>query len=101
MRGKRPKLGEPCPKVRLSQDRLAIVSLSLGLSPLPQLSWVRGERPKLGEPCPKVRLSQDRVRLSQDRMAIVSPSLGLFPSPNLAGGGGKDLSSVKTIGILS
>ncbi len=24
-RGERPKLGEPCPKVRLSQDRMAIV----------------------------------------------------------------------------
>jgi len=45
---------------------MAIVSPSLGLSPLPQLSWGRGERPKLGEPCPK-------VRLSQDRMAIVFP----------------------------
>jgi len=66
VRGKRPKLGEPCPKVRLSQDRMAIISPSLGLSPLPQLSWGRGERPKLGEPCPK-------VRLSQDRMAIVFP----------------------------
>jgi len=52
VRGKRPKLGEHCPKVRLSQDRLPIVSPSLGLSPLPQLSWGKGERLKLGEPCP-------------------------------------------------
>ncbi len=66
MRGKGTKLGEPFPKVRLSQDRMAIVFPNFGLSPLPQLSWVRGKRPKLGEPCLK-------VRLSQDRMAIVFP----------------------------
>ncbi len=29
MRGKGSKLGEPCPKVRLSQDRLAIEPLAL------------------------------------------------------------------------
>ncbi len=27
MRGKGPKLGEPCPKVRLSQDRMPIVGV--------------------------------------------------------------------------
>ena len=63
VRGKGARLGEGCPKVRLSQDRMAIISSSLGLSPLPQLSWGRGERPKLGEPCPKVRLSQDRMAI--------------------------------------
>jgi hypothetical protein len=35
VRGERSKLGKPCPKVRLSQDRLPIFSPSLGLSPLP------------------------------------------------------------------
>ena len=40
MRGKCSKLGEPCPKVRLSQDRLSIepfarISLSLSLRPIP------------------------------------------------------------------
>jgi len=45
VRGEMPKLRGPCPKVRLSQDRLPIFSPSLGLSPL---SWGRGERPKLG-----------------------------------------------------
>ncbi len=49
MRGKGSKLGKPCPKVRLSQDRGKGTMLG------------EGEGSKLGEPCPKVRLSQDRM----------------------------------------
>ncbi len=42
MRGKRSKLGEPCPKVRLSQDRLSI-------EPFPsRISLERGKGTKLG-----------------------------------------------------
>jgi len=41
----------PCPKDRLSKDRMPV-------EPLPKLSWVRGERPF---PLPMVRLSQDRI----------------------------------------
>ncbi len=37
MRGKGSRLGEPCPKVRLSQDRMPIEPLSQ------QQSWARGE----------------------------------------------------------
>ncbi len=36
-------LGEPCPKVRLSQDRLPIEPFA------PMKSWVRGKGTKLGE----------------------------------------------------
>ncbi len=43
MRQKGSKVGEPCPKVRLSQDRLAIEPLVL------VESQVRGKRSKLGE----------------------------------------------------
>ncbi len=50
MRGKGSKLGEPCPKVRLSIEPFALMK-----------SWVRGKGSKLGEPCPKVRLNQDRL----------------------------------------
>ncbi len=41
MRGKGAKLGEPCPKVRLSQDRMPISS------PSPSLN--EGKGAKLGE----------------------------------------------------
>ncbi len=63
VRGKGSKLGEPCPKVRLSQDRLPI-------EPFYNIKkWVWGKGSKLGEgegsklcdPCPKVGLSQDRL----------------------------------------
>jgi len=55
VRGKGSKLGEPCPKVRLSQDRLPI-------EPFPRMkSQVRGKWSKLSEPHPKVRISQDRL----------------------------------------
>ena len=40
------KLGEPFPKVRLSQDRMPVEPSHLD---------------KLGELCPEVRLSQDRM----------------------------------------
>ncbi len=43
MRWKGSTLGEPCPKVRLSQDRLAIEPLAL------VESQVRGKVSKLGE----------------------------------------------------
>jgi hypothetical protein len=43
VRGKGSKLGEPCPKVRLSQDRLAIEPLAL------MESQVRGKGSKLRE----------------------------------------------------
>ncbi len=43
MRWKGGKLGEPCPKVRLSQGRLAIEPLAL------MESQVRGKLCKLGE----------------------------------------------------
>ncbi len=36
MRGKEPKLGKGCPKVRLSQDRMPIPFLSLSLAIFPQ-----------------------------------------------------------------
>ncbi len=41
MRGKGTKLGEGCPKVRLSQDRMTIFSFHLAYS--------KGKRTKLGE----------------------------------------------------
>jgi len=63
VRGKGSKLGEPCPEVRLSQDRLPIEPFSkqnkLGEGKGTMLG--EGEGSKLGEPCPKVRLSQDRL----------------------------------------
>ncbi len=43
MRGKGIKLDEPCPKVRLSQDRLPIAPLAINIS------MVRGKGSKLGE----------------------------------------------------
>ncbi len=43
MKQERSKLGEPCPKVRLSQDRLAIEALALVESQL------KGKGSKLGE----------------------------------------------------
>ncbi len=70
VRLKGSKLGEPCPNVRLSQDRLPI-------EPFARIkSQVRGKGSKLGEPCPKVRLSQDRLPIEPS----FSPSLSLRPT---------------------
>ena len=41
--GKGSKLGEPCPKVRVSQDRLPIEPFAI------KISQVRGKGSKLGE----------------------------------------------------
>ncbi len=43
MRGKGRKLDEPCPKIRLSQDRMPIEPFSI------RKSQVRGKGTKLGE----------------------------------------------------
>ncbi len=43
MRGKGTKLGEPFPKVRLSQDRMPVKPIGRSIS------WVRGKGTKLGE----------------------------------------------------
>jgi hypothetical protein len=53
VRGKGSRLGEPCPKVRLSQGRMPI-------EPFECRKLGEGEGSELGKPCPKVRLSQDR-----------------------------------------
>jgi hypothetical protein len=60
------KLGEPCPKVRLSQDMMTIEALTQ------QQSWVRGKRPFLPPP----------ARLGEEKKA-------LSPLPQLSWGRGK------------
>jgi hypothetical protein len=62
VRGKVSRLGEPCPKVRLSQGRMPIEPFEcrkLGEGEGTKLG--EGEGSELGKPCPKVRLSQDRM----------------------------------------
>ncbi len=44
MRGEVTKLGEGCPKVRLSQDRMPILSPSPSLAIFPQIKLGEGER---------------------------------------------------------
>ncbi len=57
VRGKGSKLGEPCPKVRLSQDRLPIEPFSNVKSWVLEKGSKLGEveGTKLGDPCPKVK----------------------------------------------
>jgi len=43
VRGKGTKLGEGCPKVRLSQDRMPILSPSPSLAIFPQIKLGEGE----------------------------------------------------------
>ena len=63
MRGRGRKLGGPCPKVRLSQDRMPIEPFDRRVSEVrgKEACQVRGRGSKLGGPCPKVRLSQERM----------------------------------------
>ncbi len=49
MKGKGTKLGERCPKVRLSQDRMPILSPSPSLAIFPQIKLGEGEATKLDE----------------------------------------------------
>jgi hypothetical protein len=49
VKGKGTKLGERCPKVRLSQDRMPILSPSPSLAIFPQIKRGEGEATKLDE----------------------------------------------------
>ncbi len=71
MRGRESKLGEPCPKVGLSQDRMPIQPFDCRISEArgKGSKLGEGEGSRLGEPCPKVRLSQDRMSSQQGGVA--------------------------------
>ncbi len=72
MRGKGTKLGEGCPKVRLSQDRMTILSFHLAYSEGKGTKLSEGEGTKLAE---GERDFQDYVNPDLGRLR-----LGLFHS---------------------
>ncbi len=67
MRGKGSELGEPCPKVRLSQDRLPIkpfvrIFLSLSQAYLAQMSFEQMPlRANVTQPCLTVTMLSDAI----------------------------------------